>query len=143
MLGGHYNMVGFDHVALSVCGRNHGLQFENNQIINSNDNIISKIEREDFDCSIMIGTDPISHLPWQVSKKLISKPIILIDNKQSATSNVADVIIPSAITGIECEGLAYRLDHIPIDLNKIVNPPNNILSDEQILKKILNDLKGG
>ncbi len=141
MLGGHYNMLGFDHVALSVCGKNHGLQFENNQLIESKDNIISKIENEDFDCSLIVGTDPISHLPWQLSKKLMAKPLILIDNKQSATSNAADIIIPSAITGIECEGLAYRLDHIPIDLKKIVNPPNNILSDKEILDKIMEGFK--
>ncbi|MFX1569188.1 MAG: formylmethanofuran dehydrogenase subunit B [Promethearchaeota archaeon] len=143
MLGGHYNMVGFDHVALSICGKNRGLQFERNQLIETDDTIVSKIENEDFDCSLIIGTDPISHLPWQLSKKLLLKPLILIDNKKSATSDVADIIIPSAITGIECEGLAYRLDHIPLDLKKIVNPPKNILSDEEILKKIMKGLKEG
>ncbi|MFW9902011.1 MAG: formylmethanofuran dehydrogenase subunit B [Candidatus Thorarchaeota archaeon] len=141
MLGGHYNMVGFDHVALSLCGTNRGLQFKNNQLIDSEDTIVSKIENEDFDCSLIVGTDPISHLPWQLSKKLLLKPLILIDNKKSATSNAADIIIPSAITGIECEGLAYRLDHVPLELKKIVNPPNNILSDEEILIKILEGLK--
>ena len=143
MLGGHYNMVGFDHVALSLCGKNRGLQFKNNQLIDSEDTIVSKIGNEDFDCSLIVGTDPISHLPWQLSKKLLLKPLILIDNKKSATSNAADIIIPSAITGIECEGLVYRLDHIPLELKKIVNPPNNILSDEEILIKILEGLKEG
>jgi formylmethanofuran dehydrogenase subunit B len=143
MLGGHYNMAGFDHVALSLYGTNRGLHFINHQLIESKDTIITKVENDDFDFSIIVGTDPISHLPWQLSKKLLSKPLILIDNKQSATSNVADVVIPSAITGIECEGLAYRLDHIPIDLKKVVNPPNNILSDEQILTKLKNGLKEG
>ncbi len=143
MLGGHYNMAGFDHVALSVCGKNHSLQFLNNQLIESKETIVSKIENEDFDCSIIVGTDPISHLPWQLSKKLMAKPLILIDNKQSATSYVADIVIPSAITGIESGGLAYRLDHIPIELKKIIKPPNDILSDEEILTKIMNGYKEG
>jgi len=143
MLGGHYNMAGFDHVALSVCGKNHSLQFLNNQLIESKETIVSKIENEDFDCSIIVGTDPISHLPWQLSKKLMAKPLILIDNKQSATSYVADIVIPSAITGIESGGLAYRLDHIPIELKKIIKPPNDILSDEEILTKIMNGFKEG
>ncbi len=143
MLGGHYNMVGFDHVALSICGKNHSLQFLNNQLIESKETIVSKIENEDFDCSIIVGTDPISHLPWQLSKKLMAKPLILIDNKQSATSYVADIIIPSAITGIESGGLAYRLDHIPIELKKIIKPPNDILSDEEILTKIMYGFKEG
>ncbi|MHA2391119.1 MAG: formylmethanofuran dehydrogenase subunit B [Promethearchaeota archaeon] len=136
-LGGHYNMLGFDHVALSVTGKNGNLQFSGNHLVKTSDTIISKISNNDFDCSIIVGTDPISHLPWELSRKLISKPLILIDNKRSATSIVADVIIPSNITGIESGGLAYRLDHVPVELQKIVNPPNNISSDEEILTNLI------
>ncbi len=140
MLGGHYNMVGFEHVALSNYGKNQSLQFSNNLLVETSDTIVSKIEKEDFDCSIIVGTDPISHFPKHLSKKLMSKPIILIDNKQSATSYVADVIIPSSITGIESGGLVYRLDHVPLNLKKIINPPNNIFSDEEIIEKIIEKL---
>ncbi|MFX1376742.1 MAG: formylmethanofuran dehydrogenase subunit B [Promethearchaeota archaeon] len=143
MIGGHYNMVGFDHVALSVYGKNHSLQFNENQLIDTSDTIISKISNNDFDCSLIVGTDPISHLPWELSKKLISKPLIVIDNKRSATMNIADVIIPSTITGIESGGLAYRLDHVPIELNQIIKPPNNVISDEEILSKLYEGLRGG
>ena len=143
MLGGHYNMVGFDHVALSIYGKNNNLLFSNNQLVETSDTIVSKIENEDFDCSIIVGTDPISHFPRQLSKKLMAKPIILIDNKQSITSQVADVVIPSAITGIESGGLVYRIDHVPIQLEKILNPPNNILSDEEILNKLIVGIKEG
>ena len=141
MLGGHYNMAGFDHVALSNYGKNHSLQFSNNLLVETSETIVSKIEKEDFDCSIIVGTDPISHFPQHLSKKLISKPIVLIDNKQSATSYVADVIIPSSITGIESGGLAYRLDHVPLNLTKIINPPNNVFSDEEIIEKIIKKLE--
>ncbi|MFX1409807.1 MAG: formylmethanofuran dehydrogenase subunit B [Promethearchaeota archaeon] len=141
MVGGHYNMAGFDHVALSNYGKNHGLQFLNNQLTYTDDTIISKLEKEDFDCSIIVGTDPISHLPQELSKKLTKKPLILIDNKQSATSTLADVILPSAITGIESGGLAFRIDHVPIELKKIVNPPSNIFSDEEILNRMIEKLK--
>lgn len=140
MLGGHYNMVGFEHVALSNYGKNQSLQFSNNLLVETSDTIVSKIEKEDFDCSIIVGTDPISHFPKHLSKKLMSKPIILIDNKQSATSYVADVIIPSCITGIESGGLVYRIDHVPLNLKKIINPPNNIFSDEEIIEKIIEKL---
>ncbi|MFX0135997.1 MAG: formylmethanofuran dehydrogenase subunit B [Candidatus Hodarchaeota archaeon] len=141
MLGGHYNMAGFDHVALSIYGKNHSLQFSNNQLVETSETIISKVDKEDFDCSIIVGTDVISHFPWKLSKKLMEKPIILIDNKRSATSYMADVMIPSAITGIECGGLAYRIDHVPIELKKILNPPSNIHSDEEILSKFITALK--
>ena len=98
MVGGHYNMAGFDHMALSNYGKSHSLEFSDNQLIETKDTIISKIDKENFDCSIIVGTDPISHLPQKLSKKLTSKPLILIDNKQSASSHLADVILPSSIT---------------------------------------------
>jgi len=137
LLGGHYNMLGFDHVALSICGDSHSLQFSNHQRIESSESITTKIEKDDFDCSIIVGTDPISHLPKRLSKKLMMKPLILIDNKKSATSYIADIVLPTAITGIESSGLAYRLDNVPIELQKIINPPNNLPSDEELLNKIL------
>ncbi|MFW9972915.1 MAG: formylmethanofuran dehydrogenase subunit B [Candidatus Odinarchaeota archaeon] len=141
MLGGHYNMAGFDHIALSNFGKNQSLEFSNNNLVETSDTIISKIEKEDFDCSIIVGTDPVSHFPYALSKKLVKKPLILIDNNQSSTFNMADIILPSAITGIECGGLAYRIDHIPIELQKILNPPSNIYTDEYILNKMINTLK--
>ncbi|MFX1419341.1 MAG: formylmethanofuran dehydrogenase subunit B [Promethearchaeota archaeon] len=143
MLGGHYNMAGFDHVALSNFGKNNSLQFSNNILVDTNETVISKIEKEDFDCSIIVGTDPISHLPSKLSKNLSVKPLILIDNKQSATSYLADIILPSAITGIECGGLVYRIDHVPIELKKILNPPSGVHTDEEILNKLLEALKKG
>jgi len=139
-LGGHYNMLGFDHVALSNYGKNNSLQFSNHKLVETSDTIISKIEKEDFDSSIIVGTDPISHFPKRLSAKLMAKPLILIDNKQTATSYVADVIIPSSITGIENGGLVYRLDHVPLNLKKIINPPNNVFSDEEIIEKITKKL---
>lgn len=143
MLGGHYNMAGFDQVALSVSGRNHSLQFSNNELVDSSDTIITKINNDDFDCSIIVGTDPISHLPWGLSKKLAAKPLILIDNKKSATSSIANLVIPSAITGIETGGLAYRLDLVPIELKQYLKPPSNIISDEEILSRLINGIKEG
>jgi len=137
LMGGHYNMAGFEHVALSNTGKNHSLQYVNGELIDSEDTIVSKINNEDFDCSIIIGTDPISHLPSSLARKLASKPIIVIDNRKSATSTIANVVLPSAITGIECTGLVYRLDHVPLELKKIINPPSNVISDKDLLEKIL------
>jgi len=141
MMGGHFNMTGFDHVALSMYGKRGALQFRDNQISDIDDTIIKKIETEDFDCSIFIGTDPISHFPMSLSSKLAKKPIILIDNRDSATLQLSSIVLPTAITGIECSGLAYRLDHIPIELKKVINSPSKIPTDEEILNQIIQKLK--
>ena len=140
MMGGHFNMAGFDHIALSTCGKNGNLQFKNKELVESKDNIVSKINKENFDYSIVVGTDPISHFPHTLSQKLASKPIIAIDNRKSATTLIADVVLPTAITGIETGGTVYRLDHVPIELKSILKPPNNLPSDEELLVQILNKL---
>ncbi len=143
LLGGHFNMAGFDHVALSSYGVSGKLQFENKKLVKSEDTIVSKINKENFDCSIIVGTDPISHLPHSLSSKLARKPLILIDNHSSATSRIADVILPTSITGIESSGLVYRIDQVPVELKKILNPPNNIPSDEELLNQLIKKFNGG
>jgi len=137
MMGGHYNMAGFDHVSLSLTGQVGGLQFKEQNVINGNKSIVTKINSDDFDCSIIVGTDPISHLPSTLSSKLSKRPIILIDNQMTGTAELADLILPTAITGIECEGLAFRLDQVPIHLEKILDPPSNLPSDEDLLNQIV------
>lgn len=143
LLGGHFNMAGFDHVALSSYGVSGKLQFESKRLVKSEDTIVSKINKENFDCSIIVGTDPISHLPHSLSSKLAKKPLILIDSHNSATSHIADVVLPTAITGIESSGLVYRIDQVPVELKKILNPPNNIPSDEELLNQLTEKLNGG
>ncbi|MBY8988638.1 MAG: formylmethanofuran dehydrogenase subunit B, partial [Candidatus Lokiarchaeota archaeon] len=133
LMGGHFNMAGFDHVALSSFGEYGKLEFKHNQLVKTEETLVSKIEKEDFDSSIIVGTDPISHLPHSLSSKIAKKPLILIDNHSTATSHIAEVVLPTAITGIESGGLVYRLDQVPIELNKIINPPNNLPSDEELL----------
>ena len=136
-------MAGFDHVALSTYGVFGKLEFKNNQMVKTKDTLISKIEKDDFDSSIIVGTDPIAHLPQSLSSKLAKKPLILIDNHSSATSHIAEVVLPTSITGIESNGLAYRLDQVPIQLDKIINPPNNLPSDEQVLIELYKSINQG
>jgi formylmethanofuran dehydrogenase subunit B len=54
---------------------------------------------------------------------------------------MADVVLPSAFVGIEAGGTAYRMDHVPLPLKKVVDPPRGILSDEEILKRILAEVR--
>jgi formylmethanofuran dehydrogenase subunit B len=144
LMGGHFNMAGFDHVALSTYGTSGKIEFKNNQLVNTEDTLITKIEKGDFDSSIIVGTDPIAHLPHALSSKLGGKPLILIDNHKTATSQIADVVLPTSITGVENGGLAYRLDQVPVELDRIVNPPNNLPSDEQVLSHLIGLIsKGG
>ena len=57
------------------------------------------------------------------------------------TAMLADVVFPSAFVGIEVEGTAYRMDSVPLPLKKVVDPPKGVISDEELLKKILEEVR--
>ena len=59
----------------------------------------------------------------------------------NAISRLGDVVFPTQWCGIEYEGTAYRMDHVPIMLRKVVEPPKGILNDEQLLPKILDEVR--
>ncbi len=136
LMGGHYNMMGFEHVALNLTGSNHNIEFENGELVKDKRDYAISLLRDDFDSLLVVGTDPISHLPSLLSSKLSNNPIIVVDNKRSATTELADVVLPTAITGIETEGLAIRLDNVPVFLKKIINPPSGIPSDYELLQNL-------
>jgi anaerobic selenocysteine-containing dehydrogenase len=74
-------------------------------------------------------------------QKMMKHPLIVINPDMNCTSKVGDVLFPTQWCGIECQGTAYRMDHVPIMLRKIVEPPPGILNDEQILRKILDEIR--
>ena len=51
------------------------------------------------------------------------------------TTLLSNVVIPSAIAGLEAEGTAYRMDGIPLRVKKITE--SNFWSDEKILEELL------
>jgi formylmethanofuran dehydrogenase subunit B len=41
------------------------------------------------------------------------------------------------MVGVETGGCAYRMDNVPIETRKVVDPPEGMLTDEELLTKIL------
>jgi formylmethanofuran dehydrogenase subunit B len=71
----------------------------------------------------------------------VKHPLIVIDPHMNPTAMLGDIVFPSAFVGIEVEGTAYRMDNVPLPLKKVVEPPEGILSDEALLKKILAEVR--
>jgi len=97
--------------------------------------------RGESDASLVIAADPGANFPKRAVQHMVQNPLIVIDPHMNATSILGDVVIPSAFVGIEVEGTAYRMDHVPLPLKKVVEPPEGILSDEEILKRILEEVQ--
>jgi formylmethanofuran dehydrogenase subunit B len=137
-----HNMNGFIQVALSFVGKTQQIEFSNDNLVDNNKNFASKVKEGDFDLSIIVASDPISNLPVSISSELSKKPLIAIDCFHTPTTRIADVVLPSAITGLEAGGLVYRMDNVPMNLKIIFEPTEKLLTDEQILKKIISNVEG-
>ncbi|MHC1567057.1 MAG: formylmethanofuran dehydrogenase subunit B [Candidatus Syntropharchaeia archaeon] len=130
---GHYNMRGFNHVLYEETGYINRIKFENGEVKRGY-SFIELLKDRKIDAALVIGSDPLSKIPLFVSRYLREIPVITIDPKVTPTTEISDVSIPCAITGIETEGKAIRMDGIEIELKKIVD--SDYISDEEILKEL-------
>ncbi|MBM2836101.1 MAG: fhcB [candidate division NC10 bacterium] len=89
----------------------------------------------EVDAALILAADAIGNFPAKMAEHLRSIPMIAVDPKESETTKVATVVIPSAQAGIAAGGIAYRMDHIPLVMKKVVDSPYP--SDREILERII------
>ncbi len=140
---GHYNVTGFNEVCAWETGYPFAVDFTKGYPwYNPGETDANSIlSREDADAMFVLGGDPAAHFPKATVNYMKRIPLIVVDPFKSLTTKIADVVIPSAIAGVEVEGSAYRMDSVPLRLKKIIEPPEEILSDEEILKRILEEIE--
>jgi len=136
---GHFNVTGVNIVFTWQTGYPYAIDFSHGYpIYNPGEtSVIDILCRDEADASLIVASDPIAHFPRRAAQNLVKKPLIAIDPEVTPTTLMADVVFPSAFVGIETEGTAYRMDHVPLPLKKIVEPPKTCLPDEEILQRIL------
>ncbi len=97
------------------------------------------LSRRDVDAALIIAADPAANFPRGCVEALAEMPLIQIDPFENPTTLFADVVIPSAIAGIEAEGTAYRMDCLPLRLRKLID--TEYPTDEEILQSILDNVR--
>ena len=140
---GHYNVTGANVVFTWQTGYPFAVDLSNgypryNPGETSSTDIL---RRDEADAMLVIASDPVAHFPRASSKNIAKHPLISIDPEVTPTTMLADVILPPAFVGIETEGTAYRMDHVPLPLKKLVEPPEGFLSDKEILRKLLQKVR--
>jgi formylmethanofuran dehydrogenase subunit B len=140
---GPYNVTGANMVFAWQTGYPYALDFSQGypQYNPGEFTAVDMLRRGDNDATLVISSDPGAHFPASAIKKMMNHPLIVINPDMNCISRLGDVIFPTQWCGIECEGTGYRMDHVPIRLRKVVEAPRGILSDEQILRKILAEVK--
>ncbi|MFH0749248.1 MAG: molybdopterin-dependent oxidoreductase [Candidatus Bathyarchaeota archaeon] len=140
---GHFNVTGTNVVSLWQTGYPFAIDFSRGypQYNPGETSVVDILSRDESDAGLVIASDPVSNFPASAVQNLIKHPLIVIDPLETPTSLLADVVLPSTFVGIETEGTAYRMDHVPLPLKKVVAPPPSLLSDEEILSRILAQVK--
>jgi len=140
---GHFNVTGADTVFTWQTGFPYAVDFSLSypRYNPGETTAVDVLLREESDAALVVASDPVSNFPRKAAEHLIKNPLIVIDPHMNATSQMADVVFPSAFVGIEAKGTAYRMDHVPLPLKKVVMPPKGVLPDEEILAKILSEVK--
>ena len=140
---GHFNVSGANIVFAWQSGYAFGIDFSlgypryNPGETTSMDVLL----RAESDAALVIASDPAATFPKRAIQNLVKHPLIVIDPHMNPTAMLGDVVFPSAFVGIEVEGTAYRMDNVPLPLKKVVDPPKGVISDEELLKKILEEVR--
>jgi formylmethanofuran dehydrogenase subunit B len=102
---------------------------------------IDAITRGEVDSALIVASDPVSHFPREAVKHLLKIPIIAVEPKRTPTTEAAEVVLPSAILGVEAAGTIYRIDGVPLEAKKVIDPPLGVRPDEEILDAIIKRVK--
>ncbi|XES76147.1 MAG: formylmethanofuran dehydrogenase subunit B [Candidatus Bathyarchaeia archaeon] len=140
---GHFNVTGANVVFAWQTGYPYALDFSQGypQYNPGENTAIDVLRRGDNDATLVISADPGAHFPKAAVQNMMKHPLITINPDWNAISRLGDVVFPTQWCGIEYEGTAYRMDHVPIVLRKVVEPPQGVLNDEELLTRILAEVR--
>ena len=131
--GCHPNMRGFNELMFEKTGSVNKYSFRDGK--SSEDfTFYNLLKNDSIDTVLIIGTDPLNSLPFEYAKKLAKINTIVVDPRVSFTSEIASVVLPSAISGVEASGTMIRSDGVRVELKPVFEREIN---DEFILKKLL------
>jgi formylmethanofuran dehydrogenase subunit B len=127
-------MRGFNQLLMDQTGFINSVSFREGKATHVPDQGVAAAAKGS-DAALIIGSDPLSSLPFGTARALARLPLIAIDPRRSLTTDAAQVVIPSAMSGLEAGGTALRMDGTRISFEPITKSER--LSDEQILTRIM------
>jgi formylmethanofuran dehydrogenase subunit B len=140
---GHYNVTGSGEVLAWQFGFPYAVDLSRGFArYNPGDtSTIDLLARGETDAMFTIGSDPGAHFPISCVRRIAQLPSVCVDPHITPTSGVSKLHVPVAFVGVETGGNAYRMDNVPIDTRKVVDPPAGMLTDEEFLTKVRDRVK--
>jgi len=138
---GHWNVNGTNQTFSFLTGYPYGVDFSRGiPYYNPGETTaVDLLGRREIDACLIIGADPGAHLPRECNEHLATIPTVVIDPFVSLSTAFADLHIPVACVGIDCEGTGYRMDSVPIRMRKVLD--TGLPTDEEVLSRILHTIQ--
>ena len=135
---GHYNVAGANKTSTWTTGYPFAVDYSRGypRYQPGEYTAVDLLRRREVDVLLNVAADPVAHFPRRAVENMRSIPVINLDPKRNLTSLVAAVNIPTAMAGIECDGAVARMDGLPLYLRKIVEPPEGVFPDRDVLRMI-------
>ena len=92
------------------------------------------LERGEADAALVVGSDPLEHLPQPAAKHLRAIPVVSIDARATTTADAARVAFTTAAAGVHRPGVVHRLDGVPVPLRAPL--ASSRPSDDEVLGAI-------
>ncbi|MDD1711290.1 MAG: formylmethanofuran dehydrogenase subunit B [Methanoregulaceae archaeon] len=133
---GHWNVYGSNEVFTWITGYPYAVDFARGiAFYNPGETTsVDVLRRKECDACLVVGSDPGAHFPKACAEHLARIPTIQIDPHTNATTHLSRIQIPVAVTGIDAEGTAYRMDGVPIRTRMLFK--GEYPSDTEILERL-------
>jgi formylmethanofuran dehydrogenase subunit B len=92
------------------------------------------LERGEADAALIVGSDPLEHLPERAAAHLRAIPVVSIDARSTTTADAARVAFTTAAPGVHRAGVVHRLDGVPVPLRALLGSSRP--SDDEVLGAI-------
>jgi formylmethanofuran dehydrogenase subunit B len=133
---GHWNVYGSNEVFTWISGYPYAVDFARGiAFYNPGETTsVDVLRRKECDACLVVASDPGAHFPKACAEHLSRIPTIQIDPHTNATTHLSHIQIPVAVTGIDAEGTAYRMDGVPIRTHMLFK--GECPSDTEILERL-------
>ncbi|MFZ5451998.1 MAG: molybdopterin-dependent oxidoreductase [Thermodesulfobacteriota bacterium] len=133
-LTGDFNSQGLYHLLLNEVGVPEAPDFgHENGLLTS----ATPVDFEEFDAILVLGADLFWFLPEDQALALQKRqvPVVSLSPFANRTTSCSQVVLPTALAGLETMEVAYRMDGLPLVLKKLL--PTALPGDQDILLDLI------
>ncbi len=97
------------------------------------------LERQDVDLALFVGAETVPYFTDSAREALGKIPTIVLDYPGAARNLEGTVRFNTSVYGIHAKGTAYRMDNVPMRLEKMLD--SDLPTDETVLRCLLDAVR--